>query len=183
MHSTNQQLLFESEKALEDDESPPGKSAQRRPTWLSPDECRFIASAFDLILPEHGGGSGHDHVDTVAFVEGRIHAHNDCMIAVQAGAQTTELTLSAAQVAEAYRGGIAAVQAYCRTKYGQAFQELPLLQRHVVLGLLERGDVNAEFQLHARLFLVMLHHASEAYFEVTQVSLRRKRAALLGWAT
>ena len=150
----------------------------RAGTWFSQDEADFIESAFELILPERRHGDNRGRVDAADFVESQILAQTECIIAAGMASNDSDLCLSSTQVAEAYRFGIAAVQRHCLAAYGTRFQDLPVLQQHVVLGILEQGCDGDELGAYCALFQLMLQHASQAYFEITQISLRRRRCAL-----
>jgi hypothetical protein len=150
----------------------------RAGTWLSQDEAEFVDAAFELILPERRHGDERGRIEAANFVEAQILAQTECIIAAGMESTESDVCLSSAQVAEVYRFGIAAVQRHCLSAYGTRFQDLPVLQQHVVLGVLEQGCDGDELGSYCALFQLMLQHASQAYFELTQVSLRRRRCAL-----
>lgn len=150
----------------------------RAGNWLSHDEAQFIESAFDLILPERRHGEELGRVEAANFVESQILAQAECIIAAGMASNESDICLSSTQFSEVYRFGIAAVQRHCIVAYGARFQDLPILQQHVVLGILEQGCDADELGSYCALFQLMLQHASQAYFEVTKVSLRRRRCAL-----
>jgi len=150
----------------------------REGTWLSQDEAEFIEAAFQLILPERRHGDETGRVEAANFVEAQILAQTECIIAAGMASTDSDICLSSTQVAEVYRFGIAAVQRYCITADGVRFQDLPVLRQHMVLGILEQGCDDGGLGPYCALFHLLLQHASEAYFEVTQVALHRRRCAL-----
>ena len=150
----------------------------RTGTWLSQDEAEFVDAAFELILPEQRHGDDSGRVEAAHFIEARILAQAECIIAAGMASTDAEICLSSTQVAEVYRSGIAAVQRYCIAADGVRFQDLPVPRQHTVLGLLEQGCDEGGLGPYCALFQLMLQHASEAYFELTRVALQRRRCAL-----
>lgn len=150
----------------------------REGTWLSQDEACVIESAFELILPEQRHGDDRCRVQAANYVESQILAQTECIIATGMSSDTPDISLSSAQIAEVYRFGIAAMQRHCMANYGARFQDLPISQQHVVLGILEQGCEGNELGTYSSLFQLMLQHASQVYFELTHVVLQRRRCAL-----
>ena len=141
---------------------------------LSEAEAAFVAAAAALILPEplHAG----IEVDAVEFLEGLFASDSGCCRELATAPNLTEPDDGAAVVLDQYRGGVAAVQRYCVAAHGRPFQELRVRDKHLILSLLEDGCSEAGFEKHAAFFRLLVLHASEAYFDKTQISLRIRHA-------
>jgi gluconate 2-dehydrogenase gamma chain len=158
-------------------------SAPRQFAFLSNDEALFLESAFSRLLPERDHDTWRISPGAAQFVDEHVQSGNDCLLQVAIDLGMGELRLAGAQVASAYRGGIAAVQRHCLARYGKAFQDLPPPQQHLVLDLLERGAPSAGLRHHAVLFSLLLQHAAEAYFHATHVTrVRSERVAFHEWS-
>lgn len=146
-------------------------SAPRSYSFLDEEEGRFVACAISRLLPEHDSDSLFRPAGAVAFIDERLQAGDDCLLQLAIDLGIGEIRLTGAQVAKAYREGIAAVQRYCRARYGAVFQDLTPPRQHLVLGLLERGEPSAGLSGHAVLFSLLVQHAAEAYFDATNIAL------------
>jgi len=148
-------------------------SAARHFAFLVDDEALFVDSAFSRLLPEHRHCTWRSSTGAAEFVDERLQSGNGCLLQLAIDLGIGELQLTGAQVARAYRRGIAAVQRHCLARYRKSFQDLSAGQQHVVLGLLERGTPSAGLRDHAVLFSLLVQHAAEAYYCATHIALVR----------
>ncbi|WP_280155831.1 gluconate 2-dehydrogenase subunit 3 family protein [Piscinibacter sp. XHJ-5] len=149
-----------------------GTTSFPRYAFLGDDEARFVNSAFSRLLPEHDDDSWRSSAGA-EYVDERLRTGDDCVLQLSIDLGAEELRLTAAQVASTYRRGIAAVQRHCMARCGDAFQDLPVRQQHLVLRLLERGAPSAGLRGHDPLFWLLVQHAAEAYFLATHIALVR----------
>lgn len=148
----------------------PGTSLRK----LAEAEAAFVAAAAELILPEplHAGVE----VDVVEFLEGLFASDSGCCRDLATAPNLTERVGRTAVVLDQYRRGVAAVQHYCEAAHGLPFHELRVRDKHLILSLLEDGCSEAGFEEHAEFFRLLVLHASEAYFDETQISLQVRHA-------
>jgi gluconate 2-dehydrogenase gamma chain len=133
------------------------------PTFFSPAEWTFILAACDRLIPADGRGSGALETNVPIFIDqqlagdlgGEIYLEGPFDINAPA-TMGYQLPYTPQQI---YRKGIAAVESWCLSTYGQNFALLDLKKRDEVLKKLQGGQV--DFLAHGESALKSKHLFSE----------------------
>lgn len=140
-----------------------------RPTFLSAAEWAFVMAATARLIPSSGDGPG--------ALEARVPVFIDLQLAGDFG-QASDLYMegpfspdanplygyqSPLTPAEIYRGGIRALDGWCRDTHNAAFAHLDAGTQDAALTALEKGDVPLDPSLRD-FFTLLLQNTKEGYF-------------------
>ncbi|EKF06485.1 hypothetical protein TH2_19178 [Thalassospira profundimaris WP0211] len=141
-----------------------------QPEYFTADEWKFIVAATDRLIPAEGDGPGALDAHVPIFIDRQMagdfgNAADWYMEGPHDPDAPAELGYqSPLTPAEAYRAGIAELNALCQTEHGAVFAELDKQTKDAVLAALDAGEIKLSSTQGADLFDLLLQNTKEGYF-------------------